>query len=85
MKERLVVRGLNNVVRKVDKKLSEATLCRGVVSQDRGEGGIAERFRKALAEGLTSASVVTQACKRSVTIPQHPANRLTEGNSGPHA
>ncbi len=46
------------MVGKGQEKLSQATLSGSVVSQDWGEGGVAQRLREALAERLASTSVV---------------------------
>jgi hypothetical protein len=60
MHELLVVRSVH-VVREVDQKLRKAALGGCVVSQNRREGGIAERFRKALAQSFAGTGIVTQA------------------------
>lgn len=59
--ELLVVCGINDIVGKVDQELRKATLRSSIVSQNGGEGGIAEGLGEALAERLTSAGIVAQA------------------------
>jgi hypothetical protein len=61
VQELLVVRGINDIVGKVDQELSETALGGGIVAQNGGEGSIAEGFGQALAECLSCAGVVTQA------------------------
>ena len=53
--------GLDDVVGEVDEELGETPLGRGIVAQDRGEGGVAERIREALAQSLAGASIVTES------------------------
>jgi hypothetical protein len=60
---------LDDVVGEVDEELGQAALSCGVVAQNRGEGGITERLRKALAKSLASTSIVAQARYMSVAIP----------------
>lgn len=56
--------GLDDVVGEVDEELGEAPLGRGIVAQDRGEGGVAEWVREALAQSLAGASIVTESAAR---------------------
>lgn len=58
--ELLVVCSINDVVGKVDQELSETTLGSGIIPQNRGESSITQWLGKALAECLTSASVIAQ-------------------------
>lgn len=59
---------LHDVVREVDQQLGEAALSCRVVAQNGGEGGVAEGFGEALAEGFAGAGVVTQPVYLSVHI-----------------
>jgi hypothetical protein len=46
--------------------LCEAAFSSGIVTENRGEGGIAKRLRKTLAKGLASTRVVTKTTFTSV-------------------
>jgi hypothetical protein len=58
--ELLVVGRIDNVVGEVDQQLRETAFGGCVVTEDWGEGRVSKRLGKALAQGLTSTSVVTQ-------------------------
>ena len=53
--------GVHDVVGQVDEKLSEASLCCGIVAEDGGEGGIAKGFGEALPQSLSGPSVVAKS------------------------
>lgn len=53
--------GLDNIITKVDEELGQATLSSSIVSQDRGESGIAEGFGQALSESLAGSGIVAQS------------------------
>jgi hypothetical protein len=55
-----LLRRVDNLVRKRKQQLCQTTLSRGIITQDRREGGIPKRFGQALAKGLTSSGVITE-------------------------
>jgi hypothetical protein len=52
---------VGDVIGEVDEKLRKTPFCSCVITEDRREGGITERFRKALTEGLASAVIITES------------------------
>lgn len=84
MHELLVVRSID-IVREIDEQLGEAALRRGVVTEDRGESGIAKRLRKALAQSFAGARVVTQALNVSNVWMYNIKLTITGGSIGRHA
>jgi hypothetical protein len=52
---------IGDIIRKVDQKLCETSFRSRIVTEDRREGSIAERFRKTLSKCLPGASVVAQS------------------------
>ena len=56
--------GIDYIIREVDAKLGQAALGGGIVSEDRGEGGVTERLGEALPKGLTSTGVVAESAGR---------------------
>ena len=61
MHELLIVRGIYDIVREVDQELSETALGGRIITQYRGEGGIAKRLWKALTKSFARTSVIAQA------------------------
>ena len=53
--------GLDDVVGEIDEKLGEAPLGGSVVTEDRGEGGVAKRLGQTLAKSLTRSGVVAES------------------------
>ncbi len=66
----------NDIVRKINQELGEASLGGCVVAEDRGEGSIPKRLRETLAQGLASTSVVTQASAMVRQLPRPPSRLL---------
>lgn len=54
-------RSLANAVGEVDEELCEAAFCGGVVAENGGEGGVAERLGETLSEGFASTGVIAQS------------------------
>lgn len=57
--------GRLSLVGKSEEKLGQATLSGGIVSQDWGERGVAQRLRETLAKCLTGTSVVRESAFES--------------------
>jgi len=55
---------INDIVRKVDKKLRKAPFCRGVISENRRECRIPKGFWETLSESLSCSSIITQSRTR---------------------
>lgn len=58
----------HDIIRQVDEQLGQAPLSCGVVTKNRGKGGVAQRFRKALPKGFAGAGIVTEAIRRLATL-----------------
>jgi hypothetical protein len=90
VKERLVVCGVLDIVRKVDQELCKATLSGCIVAEDRGKGCVTERLGKTLPKSLTSTGIVAesrnisraQSCEVGVILPQEAPNNMLKEADG---
>lgn len=55
------ITGVDDVIGEVDEKLRQTAFSSRVIAQNRRKCSIAERFGEALAQGLASSGIITQA------------------------
>lgn len=51
---------VRDIVGEVDQELCETAFRGGVVAENRGEGGVSERFGETLSQSLARAAVITE-------------------------